>query len=214
MKPLHARDVLIAAILGELVGLFAYAIARAQGVALPVPEALLLPLFVIGVPAGAMIALAAAYLLGKRVHPLIYQFGKFAAVGFSNTAIDWGILNLLLVPIGLATGTYAIAKAISFGIATLNSFFWNRFWSFDRQGTAHIGSEAMKFYLFTAAGLGINVAVATLVKEIGPETRLWAGIAAPALATAVSMIWNFSAYRFVVFRPALAPPSASAPPTA
>ncbi|MBI4134211.1 MAG: GtrA family protein, partial [Candidatus Terrybacteria bacterium] len=64
-----------------------------------------------------------------------------------------------------------------------------------------IGSEAMKFYLFTAAGLGINVAVATIVKEIGPETRLWAGIAAPALATAISMIWNFSAYRFVVFRP-------------
>ena len=205
MPELRSRDIVVVAILGEIVGLFAYAIIRAQQFALPVSGAILLLVLLVGVPIAAAVALFIAYPLGRKVHPMIFQFGKFAAVGFSNTAIDWGVFNLLLVPLGFTTSVYVPSKAASFAIATLNSFFWNRFWSFDRQGTAHIGSEAMKFYLFTAAGLGINVAVATFVKEIGPETRLWAGIAAPALATAISMIWNFSAYRFVVFRPSPSP---------
>ncbi|MBI4134405.1 MAG: hypothetical protein HY475_03215, partial [Candidatus Terrybacteria bacterium] len=113
MPEFRSRDIVIVAILGEIVGLFAYAIIRAQELALPVPGGLLLPLLAIGVPIGAIVALALAYFLGKRGNPRFFQFGKFAAVGFSNTAIDWGVFNLLLVPLGFATSVYIPSKAAS-----------------------------------------------------------------------------------------------------
>lgn len=194
-------DVIIALILGEIVGLFAYAIIRVQGHALPLVGANPSPfLFIIAVPIVALVLLYVAYFLDKKVFHGIFQFGKFAAVGFSNTAIDWGILNLLLIPFGLATGFYAINKAITFGLATLNSFLWNRFWSFEKRGSGRMGREAVLFYLFTAGGLAINVGVATTVKVLGPDTKLWAGLVAPFFATAVSMFWDFFTYRFIVFK--------------
>jgi putative flippase GtrA len=195
MPPLTKRDLIIVAILGEIVGLFAYAISKRQGFTLP------LMIFAVGVPIAATLALFLMYLLGKKVRPVFFQFGKFAAVGFSNTAIDWGILNLLLPPVAPGTGAYAIFKALSFGAATLNSFFWNRFWSFERKGTERIGREAVTFYVATAIGLGLNVAVATLVRGINPEVKVWYGIIAPAIGTVASMTWDFLAYRFFVFRP-------------
>lgn len=211
MRPLGKRDLLSVLILGEIVGLFAYAIVRKQGISLPVPDAAVFPLLALGVPLAALVALLAAFVLGKRMNnPGIFQFGKFAAVGFSNTAIDWGILNLLLPPATTGTALYAAFKAISFGLATLNSFIWNRTWSFERKGRKGAGKEALQFYAVTALGLGINVGIATLIVNVaGSESRLLAGIIAPAFATAASMAWDFFAYRFIVFRtPRPATPSA------
>ena len=146
MPPLTKRDGVIVLILGELVGLFAYAIvlelAAAEDAGTLVRgiagHAATLPALAIGVPLAALAALVITYLLGKRINPSLFQFGKFAAVGASNTAIDFGVLNLLLTPLGLATGNFALAKFLSGIIATLNSFFWNKFWSFEKKEKKHI----------------------------------------------------------------------------
>lgn len=204
---LKIKDLVIVTILGEIVGTLGYAIVNAQPTLSDLfvrflPQGLLMPLFVIGVPLAAVCALLVAYLLAKKVTPVFFQIGKFAAVGFSNTAIDWGILNIILVGFGFAVGTplYPAGKAISFAFATLNSFTWNRFWSFEKKGTSNLGKEALQFYVFTGIGLVINVIVATIVARISPESKLWVGVIAPALATATSMVWNFSAYKFFVFK--------------
>ncbi len=204
---LKKKDLIIVAILGEIVGVLGYAIVNAQPTLSDLlikflPQGLLMPLFVVGVPLAAVCALLIAYVLAKKVAPVFFQMGKFAAVGFSNTAIDWGILNIILVGFGFQVGTalYPAGKAISFAFATLNSFVWNRFWSFEKKGTSNLGKEALQFYIFTGIGLVINVIVATIIARISPESKLWAGVIAPALATATSMVWNFFAYKFFVFR--------------
>ncbi|OHA52130.1 MAG: hypothetical protein A3A97_04435 [Candidatus Terrybacteria bacterium RIFCSPLOWO2_01_FULL_40_23] len=204
---LKKKDLIIVAILGEIVGVLGYAIVNAQPTlsglfAKFLPQGLLMPLFVVGVPIAAVCALLVAYILAKKVNPIFFQMGKFAAVGFSNTAIDWGILNIILAGFGFAVGTslYPAGKAISFAFATLNSFVWNRFWSFEKKGTSNLGKEALQFYIFTGIGLVINVIVATNIARISPESKLWAGVIAPALATATSMVWNFTAYKFFVFK--------------
>jgi|SRR3989344_5292380 len=202
------RDVLFTLILGEIVGLFAYAIIRQQARAEGASEMLrglaelpiTLPALAILVPIAALAALVLTYLLGKRVNPALFQFGKFAAVGFSNTAIDWGILNLLLAPFGLSGIGAIMGKAISFIVATLNSFLWNRFWSFEQKGTEHMGKQAVQFYLVTGVGFLVNVTVYAAVNSIGSDTALWAGIVAPAAATASAMFWNFFGYKLVVFK--------------
>ena len=205
---LKKKDLIIVAILGEIVGALGYAIVNAQptlsdlSIKFLPQEGLLMPLFVVGVPIAAVCALLVAYILAKKVNPIFFQMGKFAAVGFSNTAIDWGILNIILAGFGFAVGTslYPAGKAISFAFATLNSFVWNRFWSFEKKGTSNLGKEALQFYIFTGIGLVINVIVATIIARVGPDTKLWAGVMAPALATATSMVWNFTAYKFFVFK--------------
>ena len=207
MLPFKKKDAIFVLILGELVGLFGYAIIREQAAAegagtlvrgLAMHPATL-PVLMLGVPLAALAALVLTYLLGKRFNPSLYQFGKFAAVGASNTAIDFGVLNLLLTPLGLATGSFAIGKFISAAVATLNSFLWNKFWSFEKKGKEHIGREALQFYVVTGLGLLFNVAIATGVKVIGPETEAWAGLVAPAVATATMALWNFFGYKFIVF---------------
>jgi len=196
-------DAIIILILGEIVGAAFFAIARVQEetigafiATIPVPPALL---FFVGVPVGALAALWAAYKVSGKL-PFLPQIAKFVAVGVSNTAIDWGLLNLLLAPLGLGTTTFALAKGFSFAVATLNSFFWNKYWTFEKKQTAGAGREAALFYLFTAVGLGINVGAATLFKVLGPDTKFWAGILAPGFATLISAVWNFLSYKLVVFR--------------
>lgn len=207
MPPLTKRDGVIVLILGELVGLFAFAIVRelaaAEGAGTLVrgiaAHAATLPVLAIGVPLAALSALVITYLLGKRVNPSIFQFGKFAAVGASNTAIDFGVLNLLLTPLGLATGNFALAKFLSGMIATLNSFFWNKFWSFDKKEKKHIGREALTFYAVTGSGLLFNVAIATTVVTLGPDNEIVPRLVAPAVATGAMAFWNFFGYKFIVF---------------
>lgn len=207
MSPFKKRDAIFVLILGELVGLFAYAIlrelARSEGASSLIrgfaEHSATLPVLMIGVPLAALAALVLTYLLGKRFNPSLFQFGKFAAVGASNTAIDFGILNLLLTPLGLGTSSFAIGKFISAMLATLNSFLWNKFWSFQDREKKHIGREAVLFYAVTGTGLLFNTGIATAVKVLGPDTETWARLVAPAVATAAMAFWNFFGYKFIVF---------------
>src|SRR3989344_832453 len=148
---LKPKDIIIVLVLGEIVGLFGYAIVNAQpalsGLFTSLVAASLLPfVFAAGVPFAALGCLILAYILAKKIKPIFFQMGKFAAVGFSNTAIDWGMFNLILTPIGFSADKvlafaginiplYSIGKAISFAVATLNSFIWNRSWSFEKKGS-------------------------------------------------------------------------------
>jgi putative flippase GtrA len=208
------RDILFVLILGELVALFAYAILREQAQAEGASTLIrgvaelsyILPLLAGLVPVAALAALILTYLLGKRTNPAFFQFGKFAAVGFSNTAINWGVINVVSDPETLAPSAYAAVVALAFVIATANSFLWNKFWSFEKKETTGMSREALVFYVITGGGLLINTLVATGVRALGPDTALWAGIIAPAAATATTMFWNFFGYKLVVFKSASTPP--------
>jgi len=142
--------------------------------------------------------------LGSRFIPPLYEFGKFAAVGALNTVIDLGVLNFLIVLTDLSTGIYySFFKAVSFLTAVVNSYFWNKFWTFTSR-TPTTAAEFGRFIFFTVIGLVINVGVATLIVDIGgpvfgAPAKFTANIGA-FLATVVSLLWNYFAYRRFVFR--------------
>lgn len=193
-------------VLGEVVGAFFFVIFRVQCAepdfgffVCDIPQKILVPLFFVGIPIAAFAALFIASVIAQRL-PALRQISKFLAVGVANTAVDWGILNLLLAPFGLTNAAFALSKGISFGIATLHSFSWNKFWTFEKRELKGFGQEALQFYIVTAVGLAINVGAATLFKVLGPETKFWAGILAPGLATVFSAVWNFLGYKLIVFR--------------
>jgi len=135
---------------------------------------------------------------------VLYQFGKFAAVGTLNTFVDIGVLNLEILIFGTpAAWPYRIFKAISFLAATTNSFFWNKFWTFDSRGPAN-PAQTIKFYLVAIGGFLINVGIASYVfsgvaRPVAISANLWANIGALA-GVASGFLWDFLGYKYVVFK--------------
>src|SRR3989338_9969176 len=81
------------------------------------------------------------YFLG-RWFAFFNQFGKFAAVGFTNAAVDFGVLNLLIANTDISSGGwYSVFKAISFISAIIPSYFWNKYWAFSAKGGSASGGE-------------------------------------------------------------------------
>ena len=158
---------------------------------------------VVGFTVLAPLALFILNLL-SRFWAVLYQFGKFAAVGALNTVIDLGILNFLILLTGVYTGVYfSIFKAASFVVAVLNSYFWNKFWTFQSKAPVTL-KEFGRFIFFTVIGLLINVSIASFVVTIlgpvfGVDPKLWANVGA-LVAIIISLIWNFFAYRYIVFK--------------
>lgn len=153
----------------------------------------------------APLALFVLYYLGK-ILPVLYQFGKFAAVGVLNTFMDVGVLNLEILAFGTpAAWPYRIMKAVSFLAATTNSFFWNKFWTFGSRTPAS-SSETVKFYLVAIGGFLINVGVASyvfsgVVRPGSISPNLWANVGAIA-GVAAGFLWDFLGYKYVVFKKA------------
>ena len=135
---------------------------------------------------------------------LVLQGIKFVLVGILNTAIDFGVLNLLILITGI-TGGWAIAplNAISFLCAATNSYLWNKFWTFKAKGGV-AGKEFSQFLIISLIGIGINtgivVAGTSLVSPLfGLSSKVWVNLI-KVLATGVSMVWNFLGYKFIVFK--------------
>ncbi len=151
----------------------------------------------------APLALFILYLLGKLV-PVLYQFGKFAAVGVLNTFVDIGVLNLEILVFGTpAAWPYRIFKAISFLAATTNSFLWNKFWTFNSREPAN-ANQTVKFYLVAIVGFCLNVGLASYVfsNVSRPTTispNLWANVGA-IVGVAAAFLWDFLGYKYLVFK--------------
>lgn len=196
---LKRSDIISILVLGEIVAVFLIFVLKNLGYFLN-----LLWLLLVVLPILALFALIIAHLMGKKF-PLVFQFGKFVSVGFANTAVDFGVLNLLMLLSGAASGIlYSIFKAISFMVATVHSYFWNKFWTFRKKEIKEAGKEFLQFFVVSLIGLAINVGVASLVVIlIGPQwgisLKIWANIGA-ACGSAMGLIWNFLGYKFIVFK--------------
>ncbi len=200
-------DYIFPLVIGEVIALIFLAVSR-LGIAkaLSLPEAvdqfaLYLPIIL---PVLSLIGTVIAYFLGK-VFPVLFQLAKFVLVGALNTFVDLGILNILILLTGIASGWfYSLFKALSFSFSVINSYFWNKFWTYEHKETKVGGKEFGKFYLVAGIGFILNVGVASLIVNIvGPQfgisAELWANIGAFVAIICVFM-WNFLGYKFIVFK--------------
>src|SRR3989344_1119345 len=132
---------------------------------------------------------------------VFWQIAKFIVVGGLNTFLDFAILNLLIAITGIATGGgFSIFKAFSFSAAVVNSYFWNKHWTFEAKGGNK--AEFIEFLLISIVGLGINVGSASfLVNYIQPlfgfNPISWVNFSA-LVATFLALAWNFLGYKLIV----------------
>ena len=121
----------------------------------------------------------------------VKQIFKFGAVGVLNTLVDLGLLNLL-VYLGMGA---VLANTISFSAAAVNSFFWNKFWTFRERERAWqrqivpfilvvtvglVMSDLLIYYFHTQMGYNLN-----LVKIASVVVIFW---------------WNFFIPKLFIFK--------------
>jgi len=191
-------DIIASIVLGLIIGLFLGFILAGLNFNYFSPW-----LLVVALPVLSLIGVFFANLLGKRV-PIILQMVKFLVVGFANTAVDFGILNILMGTTGIYSGqAIFVLNSISFVVAVVHSYFWNKLWTFKAKKT-DATKEFLQFFIVSIIGLLINGAIVFMITTwVNPVSGLadasWANVAKIA-ATFISLVWNFIGYKFVVFK--------------
>ena len=197
---LTSRDLVFGAINGAFIGILAPFIFSNLAVTLPIPIVIFIPLLAIG----AALGIATGYVLSK-IRPFFFQLAKFGLIGVTNTVVDLGIYNLMIFATDISSG-YLIAVFKSFSVlaAIMNSYVWNKFWSFEKKEVTNVGEEFTQFLMVSLVGLLLNVGITAFVVNVigapaGIAEKTWANIGG-LTASVLVLTWNFIGYKFFVFK--------------
>ncbi|MGP9074919.1 GtrA family protein [Geobacillus thermodenitrificans subsp. calidus] len=113
---------------------------------------------------------------------------RFAVVGASNTIVDF-VVFFLLTAAGVPA---AAAQVVSYGAGVINSYIWNRRWTFQVKRKANI-KEVLRFLVVNGLSFGASLAVLLAAERLAP---LWL---AKLAATIAGMAVNFIGSRYWVF---------------
>lgn len=196
---MQKKDLVSVIILGEIIALFVFFILLSAGYG----AWSLLVLFVI-LPGLGLLGFYISQLIGKKF-AIVPQFVKYALVGFANTAVDFGVLNLLAWIIGkYEGGIVGVINIISFAVAVIHSYFWNKFWTFEGKKKNNATIQFVQFIIVSIVGMLINTvivyAMSTLIQpmcNLGPQA--WLNVV-KVVATVLSLVWNFIGYKLIVFK--------------
>ncbi|WP_369546623.1 GtrA family protein [Bacillus velezensis] len=115
--------------------------------------------------------------------------GRFCTVGVGNTLIDFGVFFLLAacyVP-------YLPAQICSYSAGIINSYVWNRKWTFRVKRKAD-GTEIMRFLMINLAASGITFLLLYAFQKGGCSL-----LVSKFAATIGGMMMNFIGNRIWVF---------------
>lgn len=159
---------------------------------------------------------------------LLKQIVKFCIVGGSSFVIDYCVkMTLMLaVPYGdgrfsdklgewlvtsypslfsFARHNYADAalapiSVVAAGVAILNSFVWNRRWTFRAVEKEERARQFGRFLVISLIGLGLNATLTTFFKVVLPGEEKMTLRIAIVLAAACVAVWNFTGQRLYAFK--------------
>jgi putative flippase GtrA len=124
---------------------------------------------------------------------------RFAIVGGANTALDFGIL-FVLVFLGMDK---IAANFVSTGIAFIFSFFVNKSFTFKSKG-GNVKKQFALFLLITIIALWvIQPIIIALITNLLSATAIPDSVAlliAKLIATVASLVWNYVFYKRFVFK--------------
>ncbi len=144
------------------------------------------------------------------------RFLKFSLVGAFGAVVDFTVFNIMkrvfeAVGLGVAWNIalpprqiqLIAANAISFSLAVLSNFTWNRLWTFPESRERPLGSQLLQFALVNLAGLGINTLVLVLMDHYVFRSFVSDRMSynlAKAFAIGVVLFWNFGVNRIWTYR--------------
>jgi putative flippase GtrA len=129
----------------------------------------------------------------------LWRFIKFAIVGFSGTVVDFTTLNIVHLMFG---ASLFMSNIISFSLAVVNNFIWNRLWTFPESKERPFGTQLLQFGAVNVVGLVINQTVFLTLNHFLFEP--WLGElgynVAKACAIIVVLFWNFGINRIWTYK--------------
>lgn len=214
-NPATRRDYELGVVAGILIGLLALPIlATAKPELFGKYWLFILAFFTVASPAGLFIA---SKLAGRL--PIIWQVAKFVLIGGLNTLVDIGVLaatmavfrnafgvapESVLLDVGIIVTVYSVYKAFSFFIANVNSFVWNKYWTFSGSTEKKNSAQFLQFFVVSLIGFFINNFFASFVfvsvQPVGAMTIEQWGLIGAAIGSVAGLVWNFLGYKFIVFK--------------
>jgi putative flippase GtrA len=158
--------------------------------------------------------------LAKTNRKEFARFTKFLAVGLTGFVVDFGVFNLLLKALNFPP---VLAQAISFSLAAVNNFMWNRYWTYPDSRSKPILRQFGMFFVLNGIGLAIRTPIFWLFSAPmvalaeSMQYGLFAGLInfitgtlhisieqlglnmALAIAVLVVLFWNFFSNRFITY---------------
>ena len=132
---------------------------------------------------------------------VFFQVVKHVTVGAVATLLDLGIFELLVAILGVNA---LLVKGFSFICSTLVKYGGNKYWAFQKPEHDGLSKEIIQFLIITIVGLGIDLTSFYYATKIpwgspifGPH--LWQATSV-LIAAAVAAVWNFTGYKFLVFK--------------
>jgi putative flippase GtrA len=196
------RDLMFAVLTGLITGVIAWRVFDF----LKVPEFHAVPWVVLAVvvPVLWILGVLLGYFLGQWMG-FFDQFGKFAAIGFTNAAVTFAVLDILLARTGYTAGSgYVLISAIAFIVGMLSSYIWNKYWAFNAARSGGGRTEFIKFISVALVSLLVNVVISSAVANFihpifGLNANQWANIAA-VVGSAAGLIFSFVGFKIAVFK--------------
>ena len=207
------KDYYYAVAAGLLIGLLLLPVLKTVSPSAYAKFALaIVPFFLLATPLGLRIA----FFIGQKV-AIVYQIAKFGVIGVANVLVDLGVLSLEIMfftkyfnikpdtaLIGFVS-FYSLYKSISFIIANVNSYLWNKHWTFDQGGQKQTKAQFIQFFAVSIVGFLINVFVASFAFKmiLGSLTSMNAGqisLLGGMVGSIAGLAWNFVGYKLWVFK--------------
>lgn len=204
------KDLLLASLAGALAALLSFPVLKnlkvfdmlaEQGISL-----MSFSIFwIVFIPAGAILALNFFYFLAKYKDRVgFFELGKYGIIGVLNTLLNAGVYNTLIFITDIALGfVINIFFIVAFVITVVNSFFWNKFWSFAEKNIENIKKEAIQFFGISAGVALINAVILHIIVNIigapdGVDPKIWANVAL-GFTIITAFLGNFFSYKYIVF---------------
>jgi hypothetical protein len=147
MRAIKYYDYLAASCTGLITALFLFLSFWLVGT----KSAMWLALFVV-LPLLWLLGVKAGEWLSRYVAVFFLKFSKYIAVGFSSASIDFAVLNIISFFTGVSAGVgIGYINAPGFILATINGYFWNKWWVFN--SNERFFSSFPKFLFITSIGL-------------------------------------------------------------
>ncbi len=139
----------------------------------------------------------------RKITEVFWQLAKYGLVGVLNTLIDFGILNFLSYLTKIYQGGWLVVfNFFAFFAANINSYFWNKYWTFESTDRAKT-QEFAKFFGVSVIGFLLNSLVLFAITSMTPLFNLsasqWENVV-KAIGTIIYLVWNFIGYKFFVFK--------------
>lgn len=194
-------DVIFALVSGYAVGWVARDFLKGYGIEISFLHSLLLHYVL---PVVFLFCLWLSRLIGRKFL-FVFQASKHLIIGGFATVIDLKLFEFLAWTSSVFFPMAPLfSKAVSFLIATLVKYWGNKHWAFEKFEKEKILKEILQFFIVTIIGLILDVGLFYyFIKIMGVQfampAQVWVKLSV-ILAAIAAAFWNFTAYKFLVFK--------------